>query len=117
MEPAKHRELTGQSNYLVLGNLKKVLSVKGAQEVIIRIPVVPGCNDSAENIRETARFAVGLGFTQAELIPYHRLGVSKYAQYGMVYPLAGCQPAPEDHLDELKKIVKEAGLTEMAGSI
>jgi len=94
-----------------------VLSVKAPQDVIIRIPVVPGCNDSLEEIRETARFVAGLGFKQIDLVPYHRLGISKYAQYGMVYPLAGCEPAPQDHLDELREIVKEAGLTEMAGSI
>ena len=117
MDPAKHQELTGQSNELILGNLKRVLSVKTSQDVIIRIPVVPGCNDSAESVGETARFVAGLGFSQAELIPYHRLGVSKYPQYGMVYPLAGCQPSPPNHLDELRKIVREFGLTEMAGSI
>ncbi len=117
MNPAKHQELTGQSNELILGNLKRVLSVKAPQDVIVRIPVVPGCNDSVEKIRETARFVAELGFKQIELVPYHRLGVSKYAQYGMVYPLAGCEPAPQNHLDELREIVKEFGLTEMAGSI
>jgi len=117
LDPTKHQELTGQSNELILDNLKKVLSVKSPQDVIIRIPVVPGCNDSVENISETARFILGLGFGQVELIPYHRLGVSKYAQYGMVYPLSSCQPSPKEHLDELRKIVKESGLTEMAGSI
>ena len=117
LDPTKHQKLTGQSNELILDNLKKVLSVKSPQDVIIRIPVVPGCNDSVENISETARFILGLGFGQVELIPYHRLGVSKYAQYGMVYPLSSCQPSPREHLDELRKIVKESGLTEMAGSI
>ena len=117
MNPAKHQELTGQANEVILGNLRRVLSVKAPQDVIIRIPVVPGCNDSLEEIRETARFVAGLGLKQIELVPYHRLGLSKYAQYGMVYPLTGCEPAPQDHLDGLREIVKETGLTEMAGSI
>ena len=117
LDPAKHQEVTGQSNELILGNLGRVLSVKDPQDVIIRIPVIPRCNDSVENIRETASFVAELGFKQIELVPYHRLGVSKYGQYGLVYPLAGCQPSPQKHLDELRKIVKESGLTEMAGSI
>jgi pyruvate formate lyase activating enzyme len=117
MDPAKHQDLTGQSNELVLSNLKRVLSVKSPQDVIIRIPVVPGCNDSVENIRESIRFVAEQGFNQVELVPYHRLGVSKYAQYGMVYPLAGCDPLPQEHFDELRRIVKESGLTEMTGSI
>lgn len=117
MDHRKHQELTGQSNEMILGNLKRVLSVKAPQDVIIRIPVVPGYNDSVENIRETAGFVAGLGFEQAELVPYHRLGVSKYAQYGLVYPLAGCDPPSQMHLDELREIVKESGLAEMAGRI
>jgi pyruvate formate lyase activating enzyme len=117
VNPVKHRELTGQSNELILDNLKKVLSVKSPLDVIVRIPVVPGCNDSAQNVRETAQLVAGLGFKLTELVPYHRLGVAKYGQYGMVYLLAGCQPAPQDHLDRLRDIVKEAGLMEMAGSI
>ncbi|MCX5990889.1 MAG: glycyl-radical enzyme activating protein [Chloroflexi bacterium] len=117
MDPARHGDLTGRSNELILGNLKRVLSVKASQDVIIRIPVIPGCNDSVEDIGETARFVSELGFSQAELIPYHRLGVSKYAQYGMVYSLPGCEPSPPNHSDELRKIVREFGLTEMAGSI
>ena len=39
----------------------------------------------------------GLGFNQLELVPYHRLGVSKYSQYGMVYPLAGCRNLTSEH--------------------
>jgi pyruvate formate lyase activating enzyme len=117
MDPAKHQELTGQSNELILSNLKRVLSVKALQDVIVRIPVVPGCNDSEENIRRMAEFVTALGLRQTELVPYHRLGVSKYAQYGMVYPLAGCIPAPQNNLDELRKVVKEFGLMDMAGSI
>lgn len=117
LDPAKHQELTGQSNELILGNLKRVLSIKTCQDVIIRIPVIPGCNDSVESIGETARFVSELGFRQAELVPYHRLGVSKYAQYGMDYPLTGCEPSTPNRLDALREIVREFGLTEMAGSI
>jgi pyruvate formate lyase activating enzyme len=117
MDSAKHEELTGQSNELILDNLKRVPSVKAPEEVIIRVPIVPGCSDSTENVRQTVRFVAGLGFKQIELVPYHRLGVSKYAQYGMIYPLAGCEPSPQGYLHELREIVKESGLTEMSGSI
>ena len=117
MDPVRHRELTGQSNELIVGNLRRVLSVKSPQDVIVRIPVIPGCNDSAESIRDMVRFVAGVGFRQIELIPYHRLGVSKYAQYGMVYPLDGCDAIHQDHIDDLRKIVTDLGLTEMTGSI
>ena len=117
MDPERHRELTGQSNELILDNLKKVLSVKTPQDVIIRIPVIPGCNDSIEDITETARFVSDLGFKQIELIPYHRLGVSKYTQYGMAYLLAESDPESQVDLDDLKKMVEDFGLTEMTGNV
>lgn len=115
--PARHRELTGRSNELVLRNLREVLSVKSPQDVIIRIPVVPGCNDGPADIGEMARFVAAAGFTRAELVPYHRLGVSKYAQYGLAYPLDGCHPSPPEHLDQLRRILQDSGLTDVAGSL
>lgn len=117
MDPAKHQRLTGQTNELVLSNLVKVSSLRPPEDVIVRIPIVPGLTDSVENIRKTARFVAGLGLRQIELVPYHRLGVSKYAQYGLVYPLAGCEAPTQSHLDELRKIVEESGLLEMTGRL
>jgi len=117
MDPLRHRELTGQSNELILDNLRKVRSVKAPQDVIIRIPIVPGCTDAVENIRAAAEFAAGLGFGQIELVPYHRLGASKYAQYGMAYHLAGCEPPAEADVARLRKIVRDSGATEISSSI
>lgn len=117
MNPAKHQELTGQSNELILDNLSRVLSMKAQEDVVIRIPVIPGCTDSVQNIKETAGFAAGLGFTQMELVPYHRLGASKYSQYGMLCPMPNCEPPRQPHLDRLRETVEESGLVEMSGSI
>jgi pyruvate formate lyase activating enzyme len=117
MDPARHKELTGQSNELILDNLSKVRSVKDPRDVIIRIPVVPGCTDATENIRSTAGFAAGLGFRHIELVPYHRLGASKYAQYGISYPLAGCEPPSDVDLARLREVVRASGATEIGGSI
>ena len=117
MDLARHRELTGQSNELILDNLRKVRSIKDPRDVIIRIPVVPGCNDSAENIRSTAEFVAGLGFRQVELVLYHRLGASKYAQYGMAYPLTECEPPSEADMSSLREVVRASGAIEVGGSI
>jgi pyruvate formate lyase activating enzyme len=117
MDPERHEELTGQSNRLILDNLGKALSIKGPQDVVIRIPVIPGYNDSPENIRESARFVAELGITQIELMPYHRFGASKYRQYGMVYQLDEPAPAPESDLQSLRELVESFGLREVTGSM
>jgi pyruvate formate lyase activating enzyme len=115
MDPRRHQELTGQSNELILSNLGKVLSIKEARDVVIRIPVIPGYNDSGENIRESARFVAQLGFSQIELIPYHQLGASKYPQYGMIYQLDEIAPAAESALEGLRQLVEGLGLREVTG--
>lgn len=115
MDPRRHEELTGQSNELILANLERVLRVKEPEDVVIRIPVIPGCNDSVENIRKSATFVAGLGFTQIELMPYHQLGVSKYRQYGMVYPLDEATPVSESDLEGLRRLVESFGLQEVTG--
>jgi len=117
MDSQRHQELTGQSNELILKNLGKVLSIKEPPDVIIRIPVIPGCNDSRENIAATAAHVAALGFTQIELIPYHKMGITKYSQYGMVRPLDGLEPPSGDLMGELRNIVESHGLREMTGVI
>jgi len=117
VDPARHKELTGQSNEMILDNLSKVRSIKDPRDVIIRIPVVPGCNDSVENIRSTAEFAADLGFRQVELVPYHRLGASKYAQYGMACPLTECEPPSDAELARLREVVRASGAIDVGGSI
>jgi pyruvate formate lyase activating enzyme len=117
MDPRRHEELTGQSNELILGNLEKVLLRKEPQDVVIRIPVIPGCNDSLENIRASAAFVAELGFTQIELMPYHQFGTSKYRQYGMVYQFDAPAPAPESDLQSLRELVESFGLQEVTGQM
>jgi pyruvate formate lyase activating enzyme len=117
MDPEQHKALTGQSNELILSNLERVLTVKQPQDVIIRIPVIPGCNDGVANIRASARFVAEAGFTQIELMPYHRFGVSKYGQYDRVYRLAEIEPAPESILESLRFEVTSLGLREVTGCI
>ncbi len=117
MDPVKHQELTGQSNELILGNLAKVLTIKKPEDVVIRIPVIPGCNDSLENIRESTRHVAKLGFSQIELMPYHEFGVSKYRQYGMVYPLARSDSVPEDEMQQFRDVAEGFGLQEVTGCI
>jgi pyruvate formate lyase activating enzyme len=105
LDPDRHRELTGQSNELILDNLRRVPSVKSPQDVIVRIPVIPGCNDSVEDIRDMRQFVTDLGFTQIELIAYHKMGVSKYAQYDMAYPLAQRESPSESHMARLREVI------------
>ena len=104
-----HRELTGASNRQILENARKASKMC---TMIIRIPVVPGCNDTEENIIATAKFAASLeGQVQRiELLPYHQLGMHRYTQLGKTYQLDDVETPDESHMERLKYIVMSAGV-------
>ncbi len=70
-----HKKGTGVDNELILENLKK-LSQKA--DIIIRIPVIGGFNDSIDEMKRIAEFLSTIKFRKAELLPYHSMGEHKY---------------------------------------
>jgi pyruvate formate lyase activating enzyme len=114
MDDAVHRELTGASNVMILENIRRSAELCS---VVLRVPVVPGYNDSEENIRATACFAasLGRGFEHLELLPYHRLGVDVYRRLGRDYELDQVEPPDEQRLAALKKIAENEGITVRVG--
>ncbi len=77
-----HIKGTGVSNKLILENLKK-LSDKSKGDIIIRIPVVSGFNDSAEEIMHIANFLKNIHYRDIDLLPYHKMGAHKYEALGI----------------------------------
>ncbi|TET17287.1 MAG: glycyl-radical enzyme activating protein [Dehalococcoidia bacterium] len=115
MDPARHKELTGVSNELILSNARRVLSGEVNCEVIVRTAIIPGSNDSEDNIEATARFVAESGGKMMELLPYHGLGSSKYRQLGMEYELKDTRPPTDEQMERLRNIVESFGLKEMTG--
>lgn len=88
MDEEKHKEFTGDGNAKILKNAR--LIVEKHKSMKIRIPVVPGYNDSDENIENIAKFACTLNnVDEINLIPYHSFGESKYNSLGKHYKLEG----------------------------
>lgn len=81
IDPAHHVEFTGVSNVLILENLRK-LHDRGAK-VRLRLPVIPGFNDREDHFRGVAELAKSLPQTEGvQIMPYHRLGISKLERMG-----------------------------------
>ena len=82
MDSEKHRKWVGVPNEKILENLK-ILAETGAN-IIIRIPLVGGVNDDAENMEATARFVSELSGEKKEvnLLPYHKIAQTKYQKLG-----------------------------------
>ncbi|MGP8080636.1 MAG: glycyl-radical enzyme activating protein, partial [Dehalococcoidales bacterium] len=86
MDPQQHRRLTGVSNELILSNARAV--AERHMPLYIRIQLIPGSNDSEENIRATAEFALGLSsLVEVDSMPLHHLGKSRYESLDRPYPI------------------------------
>lgn len=106
MDDSKHKEWTGVGNESVLENIKK-LSESGA-DMLVRTPVVPGFNDTDEDIRRICSFLSGLGSAvRYELLPFHTLGFGKFDDLGIHNPMSGRSPLSEERICELRGILSD----------
>jgi len=109
MNGEKHKEYTGKDNALILENATRV--AKTGVELIIRTPVIPTFNDTAEDIRAISRFARSLdGVKEHHLLPYHRLGSDKYRGLGRNYSLSELEPPTKERMEYLLSVAEESGL-------
>ena len=106
MDDETHRQITGVSNKVILENLAHLSKVH--DNITVRIPVIPGINDSGENISRTAALAAKLGISGLELLPYHNLGEVKYGQLGREYQLSDIKTPDEERMAEIAEIAREA---------
>ena len=106
MDDAVHRSYIGVSNRQILDNLCR-LADSGA-EVIVRVPLIHNVNDSAENITRTAELAAAHGIREIDLLPFHRLGESKYAVIQQPYTMPDAT-VPQEHIDALAALLRQRG--------
>ena len=99
----------GQSNELMLENAEYVM--KSDVPVLVRIPLIPGITEKTENIEKIAEFVKRVNpKTPINVLPYHRLGVSKFRMMDMPYKLGELGPIPQERLDEVAEIFGSHGL-------
>ena len=109
MDDARHRELTGVSNRLILDNLLALSRLGHA--IYLRLPLIPGVNDDEAHLHQLARFASRLPHLQrVDLLPYHSSGLEKYARLDKTIPAPALRPVPETHLAEVKTLFQAYGL-------
>ena len=104
MDPDKHKHYTGVSNSLILKNLK-YLTRSGAQ-VTIRFPLIPGVNDSDEELDLVGVFLRILPEIKiVHILPYHRYQEKKYFHLDSVYKAKDIPlPSPDDFSRVMKRL-------------
>jgi pyruvate formate lyase activating enzyme len=100
-----HQKATGVGNQRILENLVRLDGT--GKPIWIRIPVIPGVNDSLEEISQIAAYLAPLKSVQwVELLPFHTLGSEKYASLGKDYPARGLTPPSKQKMAELAAILE-----------
>jgi pyruvate formate lyase activating enzyme len=116
MDSKKHLEYTGVPNEMILENARKIHHTLKIP-MWVRIPVIPGYNDSVENIRATAQFVAKelSPSVPVHLLAYHRLGETKYERLGKEGKNLAIAPPSSEHMTELQKMVAAYGLETQIG--
>lgn len=88
-DSAAHKAATGIGNEPVIRNIAR--ACERHPDVLIRIPLVGGFNDGAEDAHKFADTLRPFKTpnTRFELLAYHEFGKDKWAQCGMTYPMVG----------------------------
>ena len=114
MDPEKHQRFTGVSNDLILDNLRRAVSQGIA--TIIRVPVISGLSDDAENFHIMGRFLADIGPIQrVDLLPYHRFGEATYGRLGRTYALSEIPLVSGERLEELAGVLRAHDLQVQVG--
>ena len=87
MNDEKHKRYTGKSNQIILDNFKQLVQDAKTTKITARTPVIPGFNDTVEEIEEIQRFVAKGKNVSYEMLPYHRFGKGKYEMLGRTYPM------------------------------
>ena len=79
---------------LVFGNLKKLIDQN--KNVVVRIPLIPGFNMSEADCNNICAELDRIGVRHVDLLPFHRLGSSKYEALGLDYAYKDVLPPDKE---------------------
>lgn len=114
MDPAVHRNCTGVGNERILSNLRKAderFRVLGRGSISIRIPLLPGINDSQPNLEAVADLAASLHcLSGVAILPYHSIASGKYRDLGMPWRMPDTVPPSDEETQRAVEIFARRGI-------
>ncbi len=103
-----HYRYTGVPNKLILDNLRKL--AERNHEIHVRVPCIPGVNDSPQQIRATAGFVAEIGIERIVLLPYNGAAGAKYEWIGLAFELEGKETQCDEYMNRLADLCRQDGL-------
>jgi len=104
----KHILHTGVPNHRILDNLTRLVNLD--IRIIPRIPIIPGINDSDEDIQQSIEFLASLGaFIEVNLLPFHNTATHKYRRMRADYLLESVHPPTKEHMSKIAQEFQNHG--------
>ncbi|MEA4914782.1 MAG: glycyl-radical enzyme activating protein [Christensenella sp.] len=108
-----HRAGTGVGNELIRKNIAYAL--KSKTPVVLRIPVIPGYNDSEADFAGFAKALNELGAKEVQLLPFHQLGESKYKRLQIQYAYDGQKQLRDGDVSAFAEALEKSGIKVQIG--
>lgn len=118
VDSEKHRAYTSRDNALILENFARLCDTLPDKPIIARTPVIPGFNDTLEELQAIVNFINQAGKNahklSYELLPFHNFGSSKYEFQGKPYDFEGYSNMDKEFVRELRtKLVSDVPILDV----
>ena len=113
LDPDRHKEGTGVDNILILSNLRRIPKSK---RIWLRLPLIPGFNDTKENLTQLAALAKEINAEKISVLPFHKYAEGKYDGLGRTYPASLTKIHDKAEIDEIMTFFQKADINISLGS-
>ena len=110
-DDAKHIESTGVSNIGIIDNYRLLL--ESGKDIMVRFPVIPGINDDTDHLvklRNLIDSTKTSALKRINLLPFHKIGSSKYKRFNIPYRMDGIEPPSSEKMKMMKEFFMETGI-------
>ena len=111
LDDSKHIIATGVSNTTILDNYRFL--IEGRKDIMIRFPVITGFNDDSDHLEKLRTFIISTktdSLKRINLLPFHRIGSSKYKRFNIPYSMNGAEPPSAEKMKIMKEFFMETGI-------
>ena len=107
LDREKHKRYTGVRNDQILRNLEAL--ARSGRPPVVRIPLIPGINDSDDDLRQFAGYLYPAGVRRVDLLPYHRIGSDKYQRLAAPFRLPDLTQPTASEVERFTEALAQTG--------
>ncbi len=112
-DPEAYKRGCGADGARIIENVKLALQTNA--HTVVRVPIIPGFNNSERDIQNFAGLLGELGAKDVHLLPFHQLGENKYKELDMPYAYSGVKQLHDEDIEPLAAILRAAGFDVQVG--